>query len=354
MKKINLKHSGGAYDIYIGEDLLGGLGGYIKELGLAGKHTKFGIISDDVVFPLYGEKVKGGLEAAGFAAAHFVFHSGEASKNLSTVGDIYNFLREGEFDRNDCLVALGGGVVGDVAGFAAATYLRGIKYVQIPTTLLSQVDSSVGGKTGVNLPQGKNLVGAFHQPQLVLCDVGVLRTLPEAIYADGMAEVIKHACIKSAGLFGALMAQNIGLADMVYQNVEIKAGVVAADEFERGERAVLNFGHTVGHAIEKYYGFLKFTHGQSVAIGMVYAAKLAHILDICGHGLVEKIAEVLGMYQLPTDPGEQIDGRTLAAICGGDKKAENDAIKFVLPEDIGRCRFVKIKKDELGDLLCKI
>ena len=354
MEKINLKHRFGAYDIYIGENLIEELGDHIEKLGLASKKIKFCIISDDIVFMRYGEIVKNSIEAKGFSVKQFIFKNGEAQKNLSTVGDIYDFLCENRFDRDDVLIALGGGVVGDVTGFAAATYLRGIRFIQIATTLLAQLDSSVGGKTGVNLPRGKNLIGAFYQPQLVLCDTGVLNSLPKHIYADGMAEAIKCGCIKSGELFERLMGQNIAVSDIIYRCVKIKAEVVAADEFETGERAVLNFGHTLGHAIEKYYDFSKFSHGQSVAIGMVYAAKISHLLNLCEYNVVEKIIKILDIYKLPADTGEKMDNRVLARICGGDKKSENDGIKFVLLENIGSYRFLKINKDEIEDLLCRI
>jgi len=353
MKKINLKHKYGSYDIFIGENLIYNTGDYIENAGITNKKTKFCIVSDDIVFPLYGVLVKNSIEKKGFAVKYFIFKNGESQKNLSTINDIYNFLCENKFDRSDCLIALGGGVVGDMTGFAAATYLRGIKFIQIATTLLAQVDSSVGGKTGVDLPYGKNLVGAFYQPQFVLCDVNVLRSLPENIYADGMAEVIKHGCIKSPELFDSLMNKTIGVEDMVYENIKIKAEVVEADEFETGERAVLNFGHTVGHAIEKYYGFSRFSHGQSIAIGMVYAAKISHILNICGSDLIEKIIKILKLYSLPISSGEKIDNKVLAENCSGDKKSENDFVKFVLLEDIGKYKFVKINKSELVDLLDK-
>ena len=350
MKKINLTHSNGSYDIYIGENLIETAGDYIEELNLNPK-TKFCIVSDDIVYPLYGGIVKNSVEKKGFAVKYFVFKNGESQKNLSVISEIYNFLCENKFDRNDYLIALGGGVVGDMTGFAAATYLRGIKFIQIATTLLAQVDSSVGGKTGVNLSHGKNLVGAFYQPQLVLCDTGVLKTLPEDIYADGMAEAIKHGFIKSVGLFDSLMNKTISVIDMVYENIKIKADVVISDEFETGERAVLNFGHTIGHAVEKYYNFSKFSHGQSVALGMVYEAKISHILNLCEYDVVEKIIKILNLYSLPVNIGEKIDNKILADICCGDKKSENDFIKFVLLEDIGKYKFVKINKSEIFDLL---
>ena len=353
MKKINLTHANGAYNIYIGENLLENIGDYIENQNFNPK-SKFCIVSDDIVFPLYENIVKESIEKKGFNVKSFIFTHGENQKNLATISDIYNFLCENKFDRNDCLIAVGGGIVGDMTGFAAATYLRGIKFIQIPTTLLAQVDSSVGGKTGVNLSHGKNLVGAFYQPQFVLCDINTLKTLPAHIYSDGMAEAIKHGCIKSRELFDSLMNKNISVTDMIYENIKIKADVVMFDEFETGERAVLNFGHTIGHAVEKYYNFTKFSHGQSVAIGMVYAVKISHILNLCKYDLVEKIIKILKIYNLPVAPGEKPDNKILAETCMGDKKSESDFIKFVLLEDIGKYKFVKINKNELGDLLCRI
>ena len=353
IKKVNLKHFIGNYDIFIGENLIGNTGNYIENLDIIRK-TKFCIVSDNIVFPLYGDTVRKSVEQKGFAVYCFVFGNGESQKNLSTVSEIYNFLYENKFDRNDYLIALGGGVVGDITGFAASTYLRGIKFIQIATTLLAQADSSVGGKTGVNLPYGKNLVGAFYQPQFVLCDVNVLRTLPDNIYADGMAEVIKHGCIKSAELFYSVMNKTISIADMVYENVKIKAEVVMADEFETGERAILNFGHTVGHAVEKYYNFTKVSHGQAVATGMVYAAKISHILHGLDYKAVEDIIKILDLYSLPVKTENKIDNKILADICAGDKKSENDFIKFILLSEIGKCGIVKINKSELENLLCRI
>lgn len=350
MKKIKIKYINGSYDVIIGKNLIENAGGYIK----INKSSKCCVICDDIVFPLYGGALKTGLEKYGFKVKEFVFKSGEDQKNIKTVCSIYDFLCENGFERDDFLVALGGGVVGDVAGFAAATYLRGIGFIQVPTTLLSQIDSSVGGKTGINLSAGKNLAGAFYCPGTVLCDTNVLSTLPRNIYADGMAEAIKHACIKSPGLFKSLMEKNINETDMIYKNIKIKTAIVKSDEFDKGKRAVLNFGHTVGHAIEKYYGYKKFSHGQSVAIGMVYAVKISCMLNICKYDLVKKITEILKLYSLPIDTGDKIDNKKLAAVCGFDKKAKNGHIKFILLGDIGKYKIIDIDKDELGEYLCMI
>lgn len=350
-KIINLKHSNGDYDIFIDENLLENTGVYINKI--IDKKAKLCIVSDDIVYDLYGEKVKKNCESTGFTVKSFVFKNGEQSKNLSTINEIYTFLSENKFDRSDCLIALGGGVVGDITGFTAATYLRGIRFVQIPTTLLAQVDSSVGGKTGVDLPQGKNLVGVFYQPQFVLCDINALKTLPDKIYSDGMAEVIKHGCIKSCELFDCIKRKDVNLTDVIGANIRIKADVVMADEFETGVRAILNFGHTVGHAVEKYYNFEKFSHGEAVAIGMLYAAKISVILNYCDDKVVQEIKNILKLYNLPIKLDEKINNKILAEICAGDKKSEHDFIKFILLKKIGECEIVKIAKNDLVGLLDK-
>ena len=361
---INLKHAKGEYNIYIGDNLLENTGGYINKV--VDNKPKLCLISDNTVYDLYGETVKKSCEASGFAVRCFVLKPGGESKTLAAVSEIYNFLSDNNFGRSDCLIALGGGVVGDITGFAAATYMRGVRYVQIPTTLLAQVDSSVGGKTGVDLPQGKNLVGAFCQPRLVLCDVSALATLPDSIYSDGIAEAVKHGCIKSRGLFNTLsQGKPVNAAEtirVICENIKIKADIVTADEFETGERAKLNFGHTVGHAIERYYNFGRFSHGEAVAIGMIYEAKISNILGYCGYGAVGEIKHILESYNLPVELGEsrgtgktgkidKTDNKILAEICMRDKKSENEVIKFILLREIGDCEIVRVAKKDLPDLL---
>ena len=354
MKKIELRHSRGIYDILVGEDLISDLGLRINTL-CESNNLKCCIVSDDNVFDIYGGKITTSLEAAGFSVKNFVFDNGEEQKTLTTVKDIYIFLCENSFNRNDLLIALGGGVVGDITGFAAATYLRGIKFVQVATTLLAQVDSSVGGKTGVDLPSGKNLVGAFYQPSLVICDTDTLNTLPEMIYADGMGEVIKHGCIEKSGdLFAALKNKNISRVDMIYENIKIKAAIVSDDELEtKGGRIKLNFGHTVGHAIEKYYDFSGITHGHAVAVGMIYAAKISHLLGLCDYGVIRDIKEMLEIYKLPSSLDGNIDNKTLAEYCAADKKSESASINFVLLTKIGGCTVQKIAIKDLHEILCK-
>ncbi|MDR1892964.1 MAG: 3-dehydroquinate synthase, partial [Oscillospiraceae bacterium] len=249
--------------------------------------------------------------------------------------------------RDDFAVALGGGVVGDMAGFAAAVYLRGIDFVQIPTTLLAQVDASVGGKTGCDLPTGKNLAGAFRQPRAVVMDPRLLKTLPPEQFASGMAEVIKTAAIKDEELFCHL--EDWTLIDVIARSVEIKRGVVERDEFERGERMLLNFGHTAGHAIERAYGFEGITHGAAVACGMAAAAEIGHKLGITPQNAEESLREALIRHGLPTGTAvkrsEMMDG------IAGDKKRTGGAINFVVLEKIGAARTVKLELEQLAALL---
>ena len=230
------------------------------------------IVSDTHVGPLYGDRAAASLEAAGYAVSRYLFPAGEASKRLDTVREMYSALAAGSFTRSDLIVALGGGVTGDMAGFAAATYLRGMDFVQIPTSLLAMVDSSVGGKTGVDIPEGKNLVGAFWQPRLVIVDTSTLETLPPAFFTDGVGEIVKYACIRDRELFDLLESGEAltpaRLEETVLRCIDCKRGVVERDEREAGERKLLNFGHTLGHALERYYHYEGPTHGCAVAVGM--------------------------------------------------------------------------------------
>ena len=255
-----------AYDVAIEQGLLSRLGPMAAEL-LAGRRAA--VISDDAVFPLYGALAERSLQDAGFQVEHFVFPHGEQQKNLNTYGQALNFLCDRRFTRSDLIVALGGGVVGDLAGFTAATYQRGITYIQVPTTLLSMMDSSVGGKTAVDLPEGKNLVGTFTQPQLVLCDTNVLATLSPQVEAEGWAEIIKYGMIRSQELINFLLENTPGtdIEWVIAHCVSIKRDVVAQDEQDNAVRQVLNFGHTIGHAIERCGGYSIY-HGEGVAMGM--------------------------------------------------------------------------------------
>lgn len=344
MQKITVTASG-KYDVVIGTGLLAECGKYVREVSSA---VKLAVITDDNVDRFHGEKVVKALESEGFEVCKYVFPHGEQSKAPETLFKIWNFLCENNITRSDCLVALGGGVTGDMTGFAAATYLRGMDFVQFPTTLLAQVDSSVGGKTGVDLPGGKNLVGMFKQPKLVLCDIDALDTLPEEFFIDGMGEVVKHGMIKSAKLFEklekydlkSLRADKEILEDVVAQNISIKRDVVQADEFDRGERMKLNFGHTLGHSIEQYYNYTGITHGQAVAAGMRMITQVAENQVIAEAGTLERLKNCLDLYGLnvPIEPTMS----QLGAACLNDKKRFGDDINIVVCCDVGASMIKKM------------
>lgn len=294
------------------------------------------LLTDDVVYRLYGGRAEQSLQKAGLKVCCFAFPHGEEHKTLSTWADMVDFLAEHRLTRSDCVVALGGGIPGDLAGFAAASYLRGMACVQVPTTLLAMVDSSVGGKTGFNLRQGKNLVGAFHQPALVLCDPDTLATLPPEILADGAAESIKYGVLGDESLFD-LLAGGDWLAkadDVIARCVAAKAELVAADEHDTGCRQLLNLGHTFAHAIEKRSHFA-VSHGHAVAVGMVYAARLSCRLGLCHSDVEQRIRRANEANGLPSSAAYSAD--ELCAVALSDKKRMGDTLTFVLPHAIGQC-----------------
>jgi len=307
------------------------------------------LVTDDVVNELYGDTVEQSLRVAGYATTRFVFPHGEQSKNMATYTSLLCALAEANLTRSDVVVALGGGVVGDLAGFAAATYLRGVKFTQIPTTLLAMVDSSVGGKTAVDLSAGKNQVGAFYQPDLVLCDAGALKTLPDEVFHDGCAEMIKHGVILSVELFELLKEPiQSQMEDIIARNVTIKRDIVVADERDTGIRQILNFGHTIGHGIEKHsdYGV---THGKAVAIGMVIASRGAARMGLCGEDCHAEIVEAVRRYQLPT--GTDISPESLIEAAFFDKKRSGQRITLILPEKIGKCAAKSFSMDKLANFI---
>lgn len=329
-----------SYDICIGRGLLDELA---RLVGAACPARRYAVITDSHVSTRYGAHVVARLRDATLPAELFEFPAGERNKTRETWAALSDRLLDRQFGRDAAVVALGGGVVGDVAGFVAATYLRGIPYVQVPTTLLAMIDSSVGGKTGVDVPAGKNLLGAFHQPRLVVADLAVLESLPPQQVASGMAEAVKHGVIGDAAYFAALEREPEAIAArhpdalerVVRRSVEIKAAVVAADERESGRRAVLNFGHTVGHAIEAT-GRFGALHGEAVAIGMAYEARLAEVLGIAERGTAARLTGLLERYQLPLDLPDAANVDALIAAMQLDKKARDGAVRFALPEAIGR------------------
>ncbi len=333
------------YEILIGPGAMELLGQSVKALG---KAEKVCVVSESTVFPLYGQKVRGSLEQAGFQVEAFVFPAGEASKNGETFLKLLNFLAEKQLTRSDLIVSLGGGVVGDLAGFAAATYLRGIRFLQIPTTLLAAVDSSVGGKTAIDLPAGKNLAGAFCQPSLVLCDTDTLLSLPEDIFRDGCAEVIKYGVLYDPELFAHLEAKGLSFdrEAVITRCVELKRDVVAEDEFDLGLRNKLNLGHTIGHGVEAMSRF-SLSHGKSVAIGMAMIARAAIKYDMFSQADCDRLLKVLKAFGLPTQT--DYDPASLYTCALSDKKRSGGTVKLIVPRAIGHCDIRPIPVEALKD-----
>ena len=309
--------------------------------------ARVAVISDSNVAPLYYETLRRGLCERGIEVSLFHFPAGEGSKTLSTMADIYQHLCAQGLTRQDVIVALGGGVVGDMAGFAAATYLRGIRFVQIPTTLLAQIDSSVGGKTGCDLPEGKNLVGAFWQPSWVLCDPQVLSTLPPRVLHDGLAEAIKYGCILDKTLFEQLANQPLEkvLSRVIERCIELKRDLVERDERDTGERMLLNFGHTLGHAIEKSYGFSTYTHGEAVGMGMVLLTRASERAGLTEPGTAERIEAALSRFGLPLSCPAAPEA--LAQAAHSDKKRSGSQLSLVLLRGIGNSFVYKIDENKL-------
>ena len=326
-----------SYDVVIGDGLLTALGQYAASLG---KAKKVCIVSDTNVWPLYGNTAQESLITAGLEAVEFVFPAGEAHKNGSTFLSLLNFLAEHRLTRTDLIVALGGGVVGDLAGFAASTYLRGIRFIQVPTTVLAAVDSSVGGKTAIDLPAGKNLAGAFWQPSLVLCDTNTLNTLPEEFFLDGCAEIIKYGVLYDPDLFYNLCkcGPAFDRESVFARCVELKRDVVAEDEFDTGARMKLNLGHTVGHGIEACSRFA-ISHGKAVAAGMAIVARASHCPD------AQAIIGCLKKFGLPTDA--PYSAEALADCALSDKKRSGGAVNLIIPRSIGCCDIVPTPVEHL-------
>ena len=346
MKSIKV-NAGAGYEILIESGIISSCGAHIKKIKAA---KKVCLISDTNVIKLYGKAVEASLIENGFEVIKYVFEAGEQSKTTDSVVSMVEFMAENEMTREDLVVALGGGVCGDMAGFASAIYLRGIDFVQIPTSLLAQVDSSVGGKTAVDLPQGKNLCGAFHQPILVLIDPEVLKTLTFHTFSDGMAEAIKMGCIKSASLFEKIDRMNLNeeLEDIIFECVSLKAGVVERDEKEHGERALLNFGHTAGHAIEKLHNFEGITHGEAVGIGMLLICEAGEKNGLTNPGTKERIEAVLKKYDLRTADENSLED--IVKAMSADKKRTSSAIKFVFISEIGNGYIKPIEYKKVGKL----
>jgi len=325
---------GRSYQIFVGPGLLSSLGEHVRALGLG---AGCAVISDSNVSRLYGAQATESLRNAGFHPVEITVPAGEKSKSLEQVQWICERMIEAGLDRKAWVLALGGGVVGDLAGFVAAIYYRGIPFVQAPTTIVAQVDSAVGGKTGVNASNGKNLIGAFHQPRLVLADIDTLETLPEREFNEGFAEVIKHGAIRDRSLLDAVAALNrADLGPIIRRNVEIKARIVAADEQERtGERALLNFGHTIGHGIEAAAGYGRLLHGEAISLGLVAACRISMARAGLAAAEAHRVTELLEQYHLPTKLPKDIPIEAILAALKADKKFEEGAIRFVLCPRLG-------------------
>ncbi|MEX1119555.1 MAG: 3-dehydroquinate synthase [Terrimicrobiaceae bacterium] len=323
------------YKVHVASGLLATCGDLVRQA--MGTASKCVMISDSNVAALHGNGLKTALEAAGFEVVGFVVPAGESSKSMTRVSEACDMMIAAGLDRSSFVVALGGGVVGDLAGFVASVFYRGIPYVQVPTTVLAQVDSSVGGKTGVNAPGGKNLIGAFHHPALVLADVETLQTLPEREFNEGMAEVIKHGIIRDA----ALVRDAVNLArshreELIIRNVKIKAGIVCKDPFEKSDlRALLNFGHTVGHAIEQVAGYGRFLHGEAISMGIAAALHLSSRLAGLPASDVHVVRGSLASLGLPLTIPADLEADRLLVAMSHDKKFHQGRIRFVLTKALG-------------------
>lgn len=347
MTKIRINASK-PYDVVIGSGLLEKAGELIAG---AVKGRKAVIVTDDIVNGLYTEKLLNSMKNAGFTADVFVFPNGEESKSHKTLIELYDFLSKKNITRSDFLVALGGGVVGDLTGFAAATYLRGIDYVQIPTTLLAQVDSSVGGKTAVDIEAGKNLVGAFKQPDIVIADTDTLSTLSDEIFTDGMGEVVKYGMIWSKELFDFLKTGKVkeNLDYVIEQCVDIKRQVVETDEFDTGLRMILNFGHTLGHSIEKFYSYKDFSHGKAVSVGMYIITVIGENAGLIETNISNELKECLIANNMPFEAS--VDGASLFSGAVNDKKRFSDNINIILCRTIGKADIVKMNINDFKNIL---
>ncbi len=340
MERIEIDLGRRSYAILIGSGIIRRIGDELESLSLG---SKIAIVTNGVVRPLYGNAVAHALKGKGFDVTTIEIPDGEQHKSLATAERLYDELVDFRMDRTSSIVALGGGVIGDLAGFVAATYMRGINFVNLPTTLLAQVDSAVGGKTGVDHPKGKNLIGAFHQPRFVLCDLDCLKTLPQKEVVAGMAEVIKYGVIADAGFFSFIESHTKQIVELddstmmevVRSSCAAKAAVVEEDEREAGIRAILNYGHTLGHALESLTGYSRYIHGEAVAIGMVAAARIALEMKLCEPEVVDRLTGLLMGLGLTTAMPELNPDDVIAAL-SHDKKVQDGRVRFVLPERIGK------------------
>ena len=353
MKVLNVKHKNGNYNIYIKRNISSDLIQYLKD-NFNGK--KIAVITDNNLENLYGERLNNALIGNGFITKIISIKPGEESKSLGTLENLYKELSNFKIKRDDLIITFGGGVVGDLGGFAASTYLRGIQYLQMPTSLLAQVDSSIGGKVAVDLPWGKNLVGNFYHPSAVFMDPELLETLDKRYLHDGLAEVIKYGCISNKDIIDKLMnfkndrelMDNI--EDIIYACCSIKKYLVEIDEKDFGERMLLNFGHTLGHAIEKYFEYIKYTHGEAVGIGMYNITQKSEEMGITDKGTSEIIKEVLNKYELPYNMPE-IKREDIMETVALDKKGSSSGINLILLKKIGEAFIKMTELKKIGDFI---
>ncbi len=348
MKVLRVNLPGREYDIKIEKGLLSKCGEHLLEVATP---CKVAVITDTIVAPFYSDELLSSLENCGFDASLVTVTPGEGSKSIETLNALYDRILDLGLTRSDLIIALGGGVVGDLAGFCAATLFRGISFAQIPTTLLAQVDSSVGGKVAVNLSRGKNLVGSFYQPKLVLIDPDCLDTLSDKIFSDGMAEVVKYGAILDEELFSTIESAPSRcelmkiIEELIFRSCELKKNIVETDECDTGRRMILNFGHTFGHAIEKHYNFSGYTHGEGVAAGMVMAANFGEYIGVTQSGTANRISKLVKALGLPERI--TIDKTAFLDAVKMDKKGEGSLVSLVLLEKIGSSFLRKTKKEDL-------
>ncbi len=357
MRHFQVKFASAAHEVWVGAGLIGKLGRLTREAGLA--PGRIAMVTDSNVGPLYSELASDSLRASGYEPITIEVEAGEQSKSLEVLATLYDRFVAEQLDRNSIVFALGGGVVGDLAGFAAATYLRGVPLVQIPTTVVAQVDSSLGGKTAVNHHHAKNLLGAFYQPRLIVADVAALRTLADREFREGLAEVIKYGAIMDAAMlerYGAsldriLARDETAVEQFVGDSLERKAQVVTDDEREQGRRRILNFGHTVGHALEAAFGYKQYLHGEAVAIGMVEAAKLSIVCAGLSPAEAEQLSKLIERSGLPTAMPPQWQSEEFERALKLDKKRSDKAVEFVMLEKLGRAVLRRLSFDDILDNL---
>lgn len=342
-----------SYQIYIQKGLLNNIGKRLKSIYMG---KKIAIVTDANVEGLYGDRLRNVLNEEEYVAKTIVLEPGEKSKSIQALQRVYNELLDFKITRGDMIIAFGGGVIGDLGGFASSTLLRGIPFLQIPTTLLSQIDSSIGGKVGINLPRGKNLIGSFYHPEKVFIDPELLNTLEERFLYDGMAEVIKYSLIRDRDLFEELIKYKSkeellnNIEKVIYKCCNIKKEIVEKDERDTGERMILNFGHTLGHGIEKYFQYNKYTHGEAVAIGMYNITKNSEAMGITHKGTLDLIEKILNKYKLPFEM-PKVDRKELLEAIALDKKSKGNDMNIVLLENIGKGFIKKIDRKEINKYL---